>query len=211
MVSIDLLPLIYAFGVALSAYAFLVEYRVEEAKRMGTSYTALCDIGMFSCTKVFTSEYGYLSQFILPGGPKISNALVAVGVYAVMIFLSLMSQPANRSLGRIMARAKHTDKAPTTTSPSSSNIIVLFVKTLVVDQFVTGPFHFSGAALGLLALLAMGSILVTVGLFFILTVLLRDLCLVCMSIYVVNISSAVMAVGRYRQYCRSRQAALSSQ
>jgi uncharacterized membrane protein len=205
MARIDLLPLIYAVGVALSAYAYLVEYRVEEAKRLGTSYKALCDIGMFSCTKVFTSEYGYLTQFVLPGAPKVSNALLAVGVYAVMIVLSLLSQSANRTLGRIMARVRHSDKA----SPSPAhqgNMLALFVKTLVVDQFLTGPFHFSGVALGVLALLALGSVLVTAGLFVILTVVLRDLCLVCMSIYVVNISSAVMAVRRYMQYCRARAA-----
>ena len=198
MVNVDVLPLIYAVGAALSAYAYMVEYRHDEAKRMGTSYKALCDFSVFSCTKVFTSEYGYLTQFV--GAPPISNALLAVGVYFGLIFLSILSKRARNSLRGVMAR-----KSARLPPHAASHMLVRFVRVLG-RQFTRGPFHLAGVALGVLALLALGSIVATAGLFFILTVLLRDLCVVCMSVYVVNITSAIVVCRRYAAYCRLREA-----
>lgn len=80
------IPIVIAIGFALAAYAFYVEYRFEESKRMGTSYKALCDIGMFSCTKVFSSEFGHMSQFF--GLPKIPNSVVGMVYYAVELLIA---------------------------------------------------------------------------------------------------------------------------
>lgn len=80
------LPFVLAIGMLLSAYAFYVEMKFDEAKRLGLQYKALCDIGMFSCTKVFSSEFGYMTQFI-PGMPKISNAAVGFLFYVFMILI----------------------------------------------------------------------------------------------------------------------------
>ena len=77
------LPIVIAIGFALAAYAYYVEYRFEEAKRLGTRYKALCDIGMFSCTKVFSSEFGHMSQFF--GLPKIPNSLAGMAFYALQL------------------------------------------------------------------------------------------------------------------------------
>ena len=78
-------PIVIAIGFLLAAYATYVEYKFEESKKMGTKYKALCDIGMFSCTKVFSSEFGHASQFF--GLPKISNALVGMAFYAAQLLV----------------------------------------------------------------------------------------------------------------------------
>ena len=78
-------PIIIAIGFLLAAYAYYVEYRFEEAKRMGTSYKAACDIGIFSCTKVFSSEFGYASQFF--GLPKIPNSLAGMAFYTAQLII----------------------------------------------------------------------------------------------------------------------------
>ena len=82
---VRLLPFVIAVGFMLAAYAFYVEQRFHEAQRLGTQYRAYCDIGMFSCTKVFSSEFGYMTQFF--GLPKISNAAVGMAFYAVEILV----------------------------------------------------------------------------------------------------------------------------
>lgn len=79
------IPIIISIGFLLAAYASYVEYRAAQATRMGTKYRALCDIGMFSCTKVFSSEFGHFSQFL--GLPRISNAIVGMIFYAVELVL----------------------------------------------------------------------------------------------------------------------------
>lgn len=79
------LLLLLALGVFLSGYAYYVEYKAAEAKKLGTRYVALCDIGVFSCTKVFSSEFGYASQLL--GLPKISNAVVGMAFYAFEILI----------------------------------------------------------------------------------------------------------------------------
>lgn len=76
-------PFVIAIGLALAAYAAYVEYRFEEAKRMGTRYKALCDIGIFSCTKVFSSEFGHASQYL--GLPRVSNAIIGMAFYAFQL------------------------------------------------------------------------------------------------------------------------------
>lgn len=134
-------PIIIAIGFALAAYAYYVEYRFEQSKRMGTTYKALCDIGMFSCTKVFSSEFGYMSQFF--GLPKIPNSLVGMAYYGA---------------------------------------------ELVADRYSTR----------LLMLMAAASCVGSVGLFYILTVKLRDFCLVCFSIYVVNFLTAGLTYRRLK-------------
>ena len=78
-------PIIIAIGFALAAYAYYVEYRFEEAKRMGTKYKAACDIGIFSCTKVFSSEFGYASQFF--GLPKIPNSVAGMAFYTAQLLV----------------------------------------------------------------------------------------------------------------------------
>lgn len=79
------LPFVIALGVLLSGYAYYVEIKTEEAKRMGSKYKALCDIGIFSCTKVFSSEFGSLSQFL--GLPKVSNAIVGILFYLWLLLI----------------------------------------------------------------------------------------------------------------------------
>ena len=80
-----LLPFVLSIGFLLAAYAFYVEYKFEEAKRLGLQYRALCDIGMFSCTKVFSSEFGHASQFL--GLPRVSNAGVGMVFYLVEMIM----------------------------------------------------------------------------------------------------------------------------
>ncbi|KAG5475715.1 hypothetical protein LSCM4_04299 [Leishmania orientalis] len=70
-------------GFLLSSYAYSVEVRAERAKRLGIVYNAYCDIGPFSCTKVFSSEYGVAARFF--GLPKTSIALVGLGYYMVEV------------------------------------------------------------------------------------------------------------------------------
>uniref|UniRef100_A0A7S1Q904 vitamin-K-epoxide reductase (warfarin-sensitive) n=1 Tax=Neobodo designis TaxID=312471 RepID=A0A7S1Q904_NEODS len=88
---VRLLPFVIAAGFLLAAYAFYVEQRFHEAQRLGTQYKALCDIGVFSCTKVFSSEFGYMTQFF--GLPKISNAAVGMAFYAVEIAIEPYTAP----------------------------------------------------------------------------------------------------------------------
>lgn len=73
------LPFVLAVGFLLSSYAYYVEYRFEESQRTGLPYRALCDIGMFSCTKVFSSDFGHISKLF--GLPSVSNALVGMMFY----------------------------------------------------------------------------------------------------------------------------------
>ena len=135
-----LLPFVLAIGFLLSTYALYVEWKFSESQRLGLSYKPMCDVGAFSCTKVFSSEYGYLSQF-LPGMPKISNAVMGMLFYA-------------------------------------------------------GELLFETRTRVLFALSSFG-IVASVGLFYVLTILLNDLCIVCTSIYVVNIVTFVVAARRF--------------
>ena len=135
------LPFVIALGVLLSAYAYYVEYKTAEAKKMGTSYKALCDVGMFSCTKVFSSEFGSASQLV--GLPKVSNAAVGVAFYAFQ---------------------------------------------LVIEPYT-----------GLLLLTSAASCVMSMGLFYLLTVTLRDFCIVCFSIYVVNFTTFFVSYRRWQQ------------
>ncbi|KAG5475452.1 hypothetical protein LSCM1_03572 [Leishmania martiniquensis] len=79
-VNLSLVSLCLA-GCLLSSYAYYVEVRAERAKQLGVVYNAYCDIGPFSCTKVFSSEYGVGARFF--GLPKTSIALVGVAYYMV--------------------------------------------------------------------------------------------------------------------------------
>lgn len=66
-------------GFVISTYAYSVEQRADEARRMGKDYRAACDVGPFSCTRVFSSEFGYVTQFF--GLPKVSNAALGIAFY----------------------------------------------------------------------------------------------------------------------------------
>ena len=136
----NLLPFVIALGFALSTYAFYVEYKTNEANRLGLQYRALCDIGIFSCTKVFGSEFGHISQFF--GLPKVSNAFVGMTFYMAL---------------------------------------------LLVERFNT-----------MLLLMSVASCIGSVGLFTILTVVMKDFCIVCFSIYVVNFTCLIVALRRRR-------------
>jgi vitamin-K-epoxide reductase (warfarin-sensitive) len=85
------LPFVIAFGFLLAAYAYYVEQRHAESVRLGTTYKAACDIGIFSCTKVFSSEFGYMTQYF--GLPRISNAAVGMAFYAVEILIEPYTLP----------------------------------------------------------------------------------------------------------------------
>lgn len=132
------LPFVIAVGFLLSAYAYYVEFRFQEAQRLGLQYRALCDIGMFSCTKVFSSEFGYMTQFF--GLPKVSNA--AVG----MLF---------------------------------------YLAEMLLERNTT-----------ILLLMSAASCVGSVGLFYLLTVVMHDFCIVCFSIYVVNFTTLISALRR---------------
>lgn len=138
------MPFIIAFGIALSGYAWFVEFKVAEAERLGLNYKPMCDIGIFSCAKVFSSKYGSVSSLF--GLPKISNAAVGVLFY----MLELLFEP-NTKLLLIMSAA---------------------------------------------------SCVASVGLFTLLTVVMRDFCFVCFSVYVVNFSTFFIALRRYRTLTR---------
>jgi vitamin-K-epoxide reductase (warfarin-sensitive) len=135
------LPFVIAVGFLLSSYAFYVEFKFNEAQRLGLQYRALCDIGMFSCTKVFSSDFGHLSKFF--GLPAVSNAAIGMAFY-------------------------------------------LF--EMLIERRTTLLLLTSGAS-------CIGSI----GLFYILTVILNDFCIVCFSIYVVNFTTFLTCLRRYRR------------
>ncbi|CUG84884.1 Hypothetical protein, putative [Bodo saltans] len=135
------LPFVIAIGFLLASYAFYVEFKFNEAQRLGLQYRALCDIGMFSCTKVFSSEFGHLTQFF--GLPPISNAAIGMAFY-------------------------------------------LF--EMLIERRTTLLLLTSGAS-------CVGSL----GLFYILTVILNDFCIVCFSIYVVNFTTFFTCLRRYRR------------
>ena len=147
---VNLLPLVILIGLLLSSYALYVEHRMNEAKRFGSTYTAYCDFGRFSCTKVFSSEWGYASQFF--GLPKISNAVMGICLYMFEIILEL------------------------------------------VLRWNTGLLVVSGCS-------CVGS----VGLFYLLSVVLNDFCIVCISIYVVNFTTFFIALSRYRKQKQKKQ------
>ncbi|KPA84228.1 hypothetical protein ABB37_02279 [Leptomonas pyrrhocoris] len=132
-------------GFLLSSYAYTVEVHADRARQLGVPYRAYCDIGPFSCTKVFSSEFGSATQFF--GLPKTSNALVGMMYYF-------------------------------------AEMLCCWNPTLML--LTSAP-----------------SLLVTVCLAFVLTVVLRDLCVVCCSIYVVNITTVLLS---YRWWRRSRAA-----
>ncbi|GET89873.1 hypothetical protein, conserved [Leishmania tarentolae] len=66
-------------GFLLSSYAYSIETHAERARQLGITYNAYCDIGLFSCTKVFSSEFSSVTQYF--GLPKTSNALVGMLYY----------------------------------------------------------------------------------------------------------------------------------
>ncbi|CBZ28325.1 conserved hypothetical protein [Leishmania mexicana MHOM/GT/2001/U1103] len=68
-------------GFLLSSYAYSVEVHAERAKQLGITYNAYCDIGPFSCTKVFSSDLSSVTHFF--GLPKTPNALVGMLYYTV--------------------------------------------------------------------------------------------------------------------------------
>ncbi len=135
------LPFVISIGILLSGYAWYVELKVAEAHRLGVEYKAYCDIGMFSCTKVFSSEYGSVSQFV--GLPKVSNAIIGALFYMVELLL----EP--------------------------------YTPLLMVT-----------ASAGMLA---------SIALFTLLTVVMKDFCVVCFSIYIVNIITFVTAYRRWKK------------
>lgn len=138
-------------GFLLASYAYSVEMRADEARRMGTAYKAYCDIGPFSCTKVFSSEFGYITQFF--GLPPLSNAVLGMLFYLT--------------------------EACCCWSPD----LVLLL---------------SGVGLAASA-----------GFAYILFVILREFCVVCCSVYLVNVSTAIVAYrwwGRRQASEEARQA-----
>lgn len=135
-----LIPFVIAMGLALSCYAYYVEFKVREAERIGLEYHAYCNIGMFSCTKVFSSKYGSATQLV--GLPAISNA--ALGAFFYM--LELLLEPVHAGI------------------------------------------FFALASCGLVA---------SIGLFTILTLVMNDFCIVCFSVYAVNIITFIVAYRRY--------------
>jgi len=134
-----LLPFIIAIGIALAGYAWYVELRLAESERLGLIYKPVCDIGLFSCSKVFSSKYGSVSQLF--GLPKVSNAIVGVLFY----MLELLFEPNTR---------------------------ILFWMSLA-------------------------GVFASIGLFTLLTVVMRDFCIVCFSVYVVNFTTFFVAWRRY--------------
>ncbi|ORC87155.1 vitamin-K-epoxide reductase (warfarin-sensitive) [Trypanosoma theileri] len=74
-----LLPIVVMFGFLLSSYAYYVEQRFAKAQQLGIPYRAYCDVGVFSCTRVFASEYGAITQLF--GLPSVSNAAVGMLFY----------------------------------------------------------------------------------------------------------------------------------
>jgi vitamin-K-epoxide reductase (warfarin-sensitive) len=134
---------VIGIGLAAALYAWYVEYQNERYARMGLQYTALCDFGMFSCSKVFSSEFGHVSQFF--GLPRISNAVVGTAFY----------------LGQLA----------------------------LLEPFFPRLFLLSSAA----------SCLGSLGLFYLLTVVMNDFCVVCFTIYVVNFTSCFIAYRRLRR------------
>lgn len=147
------LPFVIAVGFLLASYAYYVEFKFNEAQRLGLHYRALCDIGMFSCTKVFSSEFGHLTQFL--GLPAVSNAAIGMAFY-------------------------------------------LF--EMLIERRTTLLLLTSGAS-------CIGSL----GLFYILTVVLHDFCIVCFSIYVVNFTTFFTCLRRYRkQQQKSQKSSVAS-
>ena len=175
--AIDHLPIFLSIGFALAAYAYYVEHKLEESKQLGSKYTAACDIGIFSCTKVFSSEFGYMTQFF--GLPKISNALVGMAFYAFVFMLHFA-----------------TTLTSTKVRPSK--------KSFVATALSLPQPSLRGNLLALLFLISVASALGSCGLFVILTVFLHDLCIVCCSIYVVNAVYVVTAWRRYSRYVDRR-------
>eukprot|EP00760_Papus_ankaliazontas_P025497 PhM_4_TR2746/c0_g1_i2/m.106885/K05357/VKORC1; vitamin-K-epoxide reductase (warfarin-sensitive) len=138
------------FGLMLSLYAWHVEYEMERHAALGLHYQAACDVGYFSCSKVFSSEYGHASQFL--GLPRVSNAVAGTGFYTAAMLISAVL-------------------------PLSVSLPVLFFMYLV--SFV-------------------GSVWLASILFFV----LHDVCMVCISIYIVNIVSCIRL---YRKVRRGKQ------
>lgn len=130
-------------GFLLSSYAYSVEVHADRAKKLGLSYHAYCDVGPFSCTKVFSSEFGSATQFF--GLPKTSNAFVGMMYYL-------------------------------------AEMLCCWNPTLIL-------------------LMSAPSIFVTACLAFILIAVLHDVCVVCCSIYVVNITTVYLS---YRWWKRSQ-------
>ncbi|KAH9588900.1 Vitamin K epoxide reductase [Trypanosoma melophagium] len=141
-----LLPIVVMLGFLLSSYAYYVEQRFIKAQELGLQYRAYCDVGIFSCTRVFASEYGSITQLF--GLPSVSNA--AVGMLFYLTELAVSRYP-----------------------------LLLFLMSAV-------------------------SCVVSAGLFIVLTVILHDLCMVCCSIYVVNIITCIGA-WRWLKQMRSQQ------
>lgn len=127
-------------GVILAAYAYYVEYRTAEARRMGLEYKALCDFSIFSCTTVFSSQWGSATQMI--GLPKLSNALTGLLFYLFELLIE-----------------RHTP---------------------------------------LLLLCSLASCVGSVVLFYALTFILHDFCVVCFTVYVVNFTTFYVAWKRFR-------------
>ncbi|KEG06354.1 vitamin-K-epoxide reductase (warfarin-sensitive) [Trypanosoma grayi] len=138
-----LLPVVVMVGFLLSSYAYYVEQRFARAQELGLTYRAYCDAGVFSCTRVFASEYGALTQLL--GLPRVSNA--ALGMLYYLTELVACRQPA------------------------------------------------------LLFMMSAASCIASVGLFFVLTVILHDLCVVCCSTYIVNL---ITCFGAWRLWKQAR-------
>ncbi|EPY33208.1 vitamin-K-epoxide reductase (warfarin-sensitive) [Strigomonas culicis] len=143
-------------GFVLSGYAYAVEQRAAAAKQLGHGYRAYCDIGPFSCTKVFSSDFGSATQFF--GLPKTSNAAVGMAFYAAEVLLCL---------------------------------------GLVRRGGARGCVH--RTCLLLLRLSSGLSVGVSAALAYVLVFVLHDLCLVCCSIYVVNIATCVLCMRQRRE------------
>lgn len=131
-------------GFLLSAYAYSVELNWKRAMMLGIEHKAYCDVGPFSCTRVFSSVYGSLTQFV--GLPPISNALLGMSYYLV-------------------------------------EMLLCWHPTLIFSLSVL-------------------SLVVTTGFAYVLFAVLQDICVVCISTYMVNVLTVVVS---YRWWKRTRQ------
>jgi uncharacterized membrane protein len=80
----DRIVLLGFLGLSLSLYALYVSYSKNLHKE---TYSALCDVGPFSCSEVMTSEYSKLFSYhgIVTKGSKwdISNSVVGEYIHSI--------------------------------------------------------------------------------------------------------------------------------
>ncbi|SCU66944.1 Vitamin K epoxide reductase family, putative [Trypanosoma equiperdum] len=129
-------PFLIMTNLLLSCYAYYVELQANRAQRYGDTYRAYCDVGMFSCTRVFTSEYRSISRLV--GLPEVSNALLGIAFYMIELMACRCS------------------------------LLLLWLSAC--------------------------SCVLSVVLLFVLVFILKDLCVVCCSMYAINFITFALAV-----------------